>query len=526
MKFRICKLLFPPLLNFGAVRVSLPAGRRGWGYSGLRFCIWGFVFLCAFVGKNLNPFKPNSSLVKKLRVTPFLFFSVLLLTHTLSVAQNLVIERVIVIGNKVTKYNIISREFSFKEADTLSPSALDKAIELTKQNLNNTSLFNFININKQIIDSNKVYLLIEVTERWYIFPVPIFEVVDRNFNEWWLRKDLSRTNYGFFLNWDNFRGRKENVRLLLRFGYSQRLSLNYSIPYIDKKQKNGLSFLLQYSRSKEVNYTLNESKTVFYKEPDNYIRKEFIGGARWNYRRGIYKTFSITSEYLNYEISNSVLQLNPSYFNTGSTLSEYFHVAAEYKDDHRDYKSYPLTGYFFNVELNKNGFGNFKSDPNLFYSIIHAKKFFKISQRWHTAHSAKFKLSNKKTVPFFYQNALGYGGDLLRGYEYYVINGENYALFKSGIKFTIIKPKVFEIKQVPVQKFNKIPYSLYVNLFSDAGYVQDKRFPSTNPLANQWLYSLGTGLDFVTYYDLVIRIDYAFNKQKEHGIFLHLTAPI
>lgn len=498
-----------------------------WG--GLR---WGFsVFvplsaLSALVVKNLNTFKPYSSFVKKLSVTPFLCFSVLLLTHTLSVAQNLIVERVIVIGNKVTKYNIISREFAFKEGDTLSPTALDKAIEHTYQNLNNTSLFNFININKQVIDSNKVYLLIEVTERWYIFPVPIFEVVDRNFNEWWLRKDFSRTNYGFFLNWDNFRGRKENLRLLLRFGYSQRLSLNYSIPYIDKKQKNGLSFLLQYSRSREVNYTLNQSKTVFYKDPNQYLRKEFIGGTRFNHRHGIYKTYSLTTEYLNYQIDNTVLQLNPNYFNTGSPLSEYFRVAVEYKDDHRNYKSYPLTGYFFNVELNKDGFGNFKSDPNLFYSILHAKKFFKLGNRWHTAVSGKFKLSNKKTVPFFYQTALGYGGNLLRGYEYYVINGENYALFKSGIKFTIIKPKILSLEQIPLQKFNKIPYSLYVNLFSDAGYVQDKRFASTNPLSNQWLYSYGAGLDFVSYYDLVIRIDYAFNKQKEHGIFLHLTAPI
>lgn len=497
------------------------------------FCVLFYVFflcvlcvLCVLVKKKLKTFKLYSVFKTKLRVTPFLCFSVLLLTHTSSVAQNLIIERVIVIGNKVTKYNIISREFAFKEGDTLSSPALDNAIELTRQNLNNTSLFNFININKQVIDSNKVYLLIEVTERWYIFPVPIFEVVDRNFNEWWLRKDLSRTNYGFFLNWDNFRGRKENVRLLLRFGYSQRLSLNYSIPYIDKKQNNGLSFLLQYSRSKEVNYTLNESKTVFYKEPKNYIRKEFIGGTRWNYRHGIYKTVSITTEYLNYEISNSVLQLNPNYFNTGSAISEYFHVAAEYKDDHRDYKSYPLTGYFFNIELKKDGFGNFKSDPNLFYSILHAKKFFKLASRWHTAVSGKFKLSDNKPVPYFYQNALGYGGDLLRGYEYYVINGENYALFKSGIKFTIIKPKIFNIEKIPLQKFNKIPYSLYVNLFSDAGYVKDKRFPSTNPLANQWLHSYGLGLDFVTYYDLVIRIDYSFNKLKEHGIFLHLTAPI
>lgn len=455
-----------------------------------------------------------------------LFVAFIFFNAASSFGQDFILERIIVIGNKVTKYNIISREFAFKEKDTLTDTELTNAIARTKENLLNTSLFNFIEINRQVIDSNKVYLLIEVTERWYIFPVPIFEVVDRNFNEWWLRKDFSRTNYGFFLNWDNFRGRKENVRLLLRFGYSQRISFNYAIPYINKNQKSGISFLVQYSRNKEVNYTLENSKLVFYKDPDNYLRKEFIAGSRYTYRHGIYKTLSLKGEFHDRNVRDEIISLNNEYYVSGFNDSKYFHVSAEYKDDHRDYKSYPLKGYFLDIDFVKDGFGNFKSDPNLFYAVLHAKKFVKLGTRWHSSLSAKFKWSDSNPVPYFYQNALGYSGDLLRGYEYYVINGENYALFKSGLKFTVIKPKSIFLKAVPLQKFNRIPYALYTNLFVDAGYVNDKRFASTNPLSNQWLYSFGAGLDFVTYYDLVIRIDYAFTKQKEHGLFLHLTAPI
>ena len=81
-----------------------------------------------------------------------LLFLISVFTYTPSVAQNFIVERVIVIGNKVTKYNIISREFAFKEGDTLQKENLDQAIELTRQNLQNTSLFNFINIKFNIFN--------------------------------------------------------------------------------------------------------------------------------------------------------------------------------------------------------------------------------------------------------------------------------------------------------------------------------------------------------------------------------------
>jgi hypothetical protein len=32
------------------------------------------------------------------------------------------------------------------------------------------------------------------------------------------------------------------------------------------------------------------------------------------------------------------------------------------------------------------------------------------------------------------------------------------------------------------------------------------------------------GLDFITYYDLVLRFEYSFNKMKESGFFIHMTS--
>jgi hypothetical protein len=58
------------------------------------------------------------------------------------------------------------------------------------------------------------------------------------------------------------------------------------------------------------------------------------------------------------------------------------------------------------------------------------------------------------------------------------------------------------------------------------GYANDQNANGQNPLANQLLWGTGVGIDFVTYYDLVIRFEYTINKQGETGFFINLVAPI
>jgi hypothetical protein len=44
-------------------------------------------------------------------------------------------------------------------------------------------------------------------------------------------------------------------------------------------------------------------------------------------------------------------------------------------------------------------------------------------------------------------------------------------------------------------------------------------------MLNDWQFSAGIGLDLVTYYDQVFRIDFAYNKYHEYGIFFHIETP-
>ena len=43
--------------------------------------------------------------------------------------------------------------------------------------------------------------------------------------------------------------------------------------------------------------------------------------------------------------------------------------------------------------------------------------------------------------------------------------------------------------------------------------------------SNEFLYGYGLGLDFVTYYDIVFRVEFSANKFGETGLFLHFNAP-
>jgi hypothetical protein len=174
----------------------------------------------------------------------------------------------------------------------------------------------------------------------------------------------------------------------------------------------------------------------------------------------------------------------------------------------------------------KQGIGIFPSEPEQIYLGSSFRKYFEMSRRWHFATGIKGKVSGQRYLAFYNSRALGYNADFVRGYEYYVINGQNFMLFKSNIKFSILPVKIYHASYIPTEKFSIIPFSIHLNGYFDVGYVRDRQFAENNPLANSWLLGYGLGLDFVTYYNIILRTEYSFNKMGESGLFIHFAAPI
>ncbi|MEK6616186.1 MAG: POTRA domain-containing protein [Bacteroidota bacterium] len=437
-----------------------------------------------------------------------------------------VINEINIFGNKVTKRHIILRELSFAVKDTIEKSNLHEKLSSAKENLLNTSLFNFVTVDTIPAGDERVNVLVTASERWYIWPVPIFEVQERNFNTWWETKNFNRANYGFYLNRENFRGRKEELGLYAQFGYTQKYGLSYTIPYLTHKQTSGAGFSFSYSRNREVAYMTQNNVLSYFKNPDAYVREELSGKLNYTYRKGIHNRHYLEGKFVQGKINDTLKFYTIDYFSNNETEMKFFVIDYSYRSDYRDSKQYPLRGYFWEFEATKLGVGILKDEKvdvtNLYLTL---RDYEKLSNRFYLAGGLKIKFSPNKNQPYYVQRGLGWR-DYVRGYEYYVIDGQRYVTTKLGLKYEIIKPHVQSIKVPSLNKFSTFHYALYANIFGDAGYADDHQYSLTNPLSNSFIYGYGVGIDYVTYYDVVIRLEYSFNKMMEHGFFVHFDAGI
>jgi len=452
-------------------------------------------------------------------------------TQWFSTNEYRIVRNIFVNGNKTTKQRIITRELTFNKGDTIWAKNYREELSQSRNTIYNTGLFHFVVIKKMNYDDanmeDPIYIdvLITVSERWYIWPFPTFEIAETNLNTWWLKRDFNRTNYGLYVDWQNFRGRKENLILNLQLGYTKQFALKYAVPYLNKKQNLGGSVTLIYNQNDEVILRTFENKREFFNNRTGNVREEFIAKAAVTLRKGLYFTHLLEGRFTTATVNDSIPILTPDYFANGVSKSKYLSLTYSLTHDRRDVRAYPLNGHYLKGIVVKSGFGLFPKAPDVLYSVMTAKVFRPVSHRVFLAGSISGKIDASKDLPYYHQEGLGYGYTV-RGYEYYVVDGQSWALLRTNAKIAVLKPKVHNIKFIRSKKFNTFHTALYFNVFTDLGYVVDKRYASTNPLANEWISGAGIGLDFVTYYDKVMRMEYSFNALGEAGFFLHFTQPI
>ena len=88
----------------------------------------------------------------------------------------------------------------------------------------------------------------------------------------------------------------------------------------------------------------------------------------------------------------------------------------------------------FDVELVKHGLELLSEDDlSTAYILSNLRKYFKLSDHWYFASGITAKYSSNDRQPYFLQSALGFNRDFVRGYEYYVIDGQDFFLIKNNI---------------------------------------------------------------------------------------------
>jgi hypothetical protein len=436
------------------------------------------------------------------------------------------IKSISIFGNKKTKERIILRELTRQVNDTLTLSVLPQVKRRSEQNIFNTQLFIYDTIYPQVNHADRtIHLDIVVKERWYIWPVPVFEVQDRNFNTWWQTKDLFRINYGLAVGLENFTGVKDRLVFLFQRGYTEKYGFSYRLPYLNRAQTLGFNMQYIFGRNNEVTYKTDSNEPLFIRSYTKYMRSEHEGKAGIIYRPDLYQQTTFEAVYVSSWVDDTVKILNPDFYGKQRGNISFGSLQYRYTFDERDNKVYPLNGWAFDTWIVKNGFEFDPQSPvDMLTLTMSLRKHSPLGGRFYLANLVKGRLMNVDYLSFNFNRALGWN-DAVRGYEYYVIDGQRYFLTKNGLRFQLIKPRVFQSKKVSgLKQFNTIPYYAFLNLFLDAAYVEDRFYYTNNPLNNQWQYGYGVGLDFITYYDVVLRFEYSFNRMQQSGFFIHMTS--
>lgn len=422
-------------------------------------------------------------------------------------------------GNKLTKERILLREMTFQAGDKLLWSNLRAAMKQSSDNLMNLELFNFTEAQPIHVGEGQVLVLITVQERWYIYPVPIFEIAETNFNTWWENRELRWLNYGISVKHKNFRGLNQNVAFMARFGYTRRFSASYSLPNLNKEQTLGLNLAAGYFENNELVWQTFGNERLFYNNPEDKARRWFEYRAGLTYRENIFTRHTLTTSFHDVTVNDTVPELNPEYLPSSGSRAQFFRVSYNLSFDNRDYRRYPLRGILLYAHLQQDGLGIMSSDGfNLFTTQASYRHHHKLSDRWYAAHALTGKV-NWSRPPYYLVNALGYG-HFVRGYEMFVIDGMRYGLLQSNLKYEILKPKSISLPMMPDQ-FSETFVAVYANLFFDAGYVDGPLFGDVNSLVNEYLYSAGIGLDVVSYYDKVMRVEGSINGLGRTAVFVH-----
>lgn len=451
----------------------------------------------------------------------------LLGTSHLTMAQisKVCIQSINIIGHKKTKTTLIQNELNIRVGDSIALQELQPRLDQNKRFLINTLLFNYVEVKIIKWEEQTVHILIVLKESWYIFPLPQFELADRNFNVWWTRhnRDIRRVNIGMWLIWRNLTGYNDLLKVIVQFGYTRKFELDYTLPPMGQKRKFGFNINALYSDNKETAYNTIKNKLIFYNNFDISERQfqRIRGRFRGYYRRTLFETQQLELAFLQLGISDSIATFNPNFFLANKRLQRSFSLKYTYILDKRDIRAYPLNGFYVKAILDKQGLGIFK-DINQLQLTAHLGHYMQIGRHLSIATNIKGRYSFiRSKMPYYNNRALGFNDDFVRGYQYYVINGQDFLLFQTDINIKVLDVDIPLFRKFPVSYLQSLPLKIHVRYHLDLGYVWDRFYAQANQLSNTDLIGTGLGVDLIFYsYNIIVQFEYTFNKNGEKGLYL------
>ncbi|MEN9729941.1 MAG: hypothetical protein RLZ91_1058, partial [Bacteroidota bacterium] len=218
-------------------------------------------------------------------------------------------------------------------------------------------------------------------------------------------------------------------------------------------------------------------------------------------------------------IADTIAKLNPAYFGASRKEQNFTQLGYAFSYDFRDFVTYPLRGRKIDVSFTK--YGILPNEQVDFWEASAAAAFFfDLGSHFFLASQVKTKVSRDGFIPYSNTRGLGYGNDLVRGYELNVIDGTNFFLWRNTFKFQLVST-ILKLPFIKYKQFNQMPISIYPTAFTDLGYVYNSNKETRNS-TNQWLFGTGLGFDFVTYYNFVCKVGFPIINGGKTGMVVSI----
>jgi len=403
-----------------------------------------------------------------------------------------VVDTILVKGNKVTESSIILREMSLRKDSIITPEKL----RYDQERIYSLGLFTQVDL---LYDKTKVRtpLIVSVRERWYIFPVPIVGLEDR---------DWKKLYYGLGFLHDNFRGRNEKLWLGFALGYDPWVELAYKNPWMNRSDLFS---------EVELEYSVQKNKSIIAQGAGSNFDQHLLSGSILMGKRfGLFTSLGIRLEYLRLSVTEPSAGRTISPSGVDNLISAT--IGGSY--DTRDLKEYASEGTFISASGTYGQFLENRSTDNTISSRLwtgqvsgDARHYQRFSPALTLAGRAFGVLTAGNAVPPYRHVFLGYK-ERIRGYFYKVLEGEN--LFGSSVelRLKLIQPRYIHVKEIPIPQFDTWRIAIAISLFSDIGTVW---FRSEHFLRKRFFLGYGTGVHLELPYSTVLRLEYALNQSMK-----------
>jgi len=416
------------------------------------------------------------------------YFYILLLITSQIFAQSgkLKINSILITGNQTTDEEVIERELLFKVGDLLNDSLLNAS----RNRLENLFLFNRVEIFK-VPEEESVTLLIDVTERLYIFPYPQLQLEDR---------DWDKFTYGFGFAHVNFRGKNEKLYGEANFGFKPGFKFGIFNPWIGKHLHLTAGFYLRKH--------ISSHKTLNFDE--RHFGYDFTFGKYWS--RYFYNTLFISFDRIKVpkDFSAQMLSKTEEDFIPSLLLISGW--------DKRDLYAYPSKGFFYQLTLAK--YGLFRKEVDYEQIHIGLRQYFSIAGI--TLASRFHSLLTFGELPFYRKIYFGFM-ERVRGHFHDVYEGKHRMLGSAELRFPLMKVRYFDLPAalIPQSATQNLKFGINGAFFADAGIVWERKYQLGT---NDMISGFGTAIHILLPYVEVARLELAFDTNLNSQVIFEVRS--